>query len=71
MLRPSILARKLLESGECRFGSLWVLRLCDETQMICSYQFLASLYIARNTFEMLSHHFEPLARDEEWIEIVG
>jgi hypothetical protein len=30
-----------------------------------------SLYIARNTFEMLSHHFEPLARDEEWIEIVG
>jgi predicted kinase len=30
-----------------------------------------SLYIARNTFEMLRHRFEPLRGDEAWIEIVG
>jgi predicted kinase len=30
-----------------------------------------SLYIARNTFEILKHHFEPLGSDEECIEIVG
>ena len=30
-----------------------------------------SLYIARNTFEVLRHRFEPLGSDEECIEIVG
>jgi predicted kinase len=30
-----------------------------------------SLYIARNTFEILRHRFEPLDSDEECIEIVG
>jgi predicted kinase len=30
-----------------------------------------SLYIARNTFEILSRRFEPLGSDEECIEIVG
>ena len=30
-----------------------------------------SLYIARNTFEVLKHRFEPLGSDEECIEIVG
>jgi hypothetical protein len=30
-----------------------------------------SLYIARNTFEVLKHRFEPLGSDEERIEIIG
>jgi len=30
-----------------------------------------SLYIARNTFEVLKHRFEPLGSDEEYIEIIG
>jgi len=30
-----------------------------------------SLYIARNTFEILRRRFEPLGSDEECIEIVG
>lgn len=30
-----------------------------------------SLYIARNTFEILKHRFEPLGSDEERIEIPG
>lgn len=30
-----------------------------------------SLYIARNTFEVLRHRFEPLGSDEECIDIVG
>ena len=30
-----------------------------------------SLYIARNTFEMMKHHFEQLGSDEECIEILG
>jgi predicted kinase len=30
-----------------------------------------SLYIARNTFEVLKHRFEPLHSDEERIEILG
>jgi hypothetical protein len=30
-----------------------------------------SLYVARNTFEVLKHRFEPLGSDEECIEIVG
>ena len=30
-----------------------------------------SLYIARNTFEVLKHRFEPLGSDEECLEIIG
>jgi hypothetical protein len=30
-----------------------------------------SLYIARNTFEVLKHRFVPLGEDEERIEIIG
>jgi hypothetical protein len=30
-----------------------------------------SLYIARNTFEILKHRFDPLGSDEECIEIPG
>ena len=29
-----------------------------------------SLYIARNTFEVLKHRFEPFGSDEECIEII-